>query len=121
MFTPNCKQAVDFFSCVDFYSSFSLWMSIFMAGSLFCIHSNWVIFYLGKYQQMSPSGVLVTRDLPMWKDALGGLLGQKLRPQSLGWGSGGREGVGRREAGECSVLVMGGQRGWRCQGNLGRK
>lgn len=56
-----------------------------MAGSLFCIHSNWVIFYLEKDQTMSPSGVLVTRNTPMWKDALGGLWGQKLRPQSLGW------------------------------------
>lgn len=117
MVTPNCEHAVDFSSCVDVYSSFSLWMSVFEAGSLFWIHSNWVLFYFGKYQQMSPSWVLVTRDLPMRKDALGGLLGQKRRPQSLGWGpkvQWGREGVGRREAGGCSVLVVGGQREGRC-------
>lgn len=86
LFTPNCEKAVGFFSCVNFYSSFSPRLFIFMAGSLFCIHSNWVIFCLEKYQKMLLSGVLVTREMPMGKDALGGLMGRKLRPQSLRWG-----------------------------------
>lgn len=59
----------------------------------------------------------------MWKDALGGLLGQKLRPQSLGWGPkgqvtegelvGGKQGNVRSSDGRPERLEM--------LENLGRK